>query len=611
MSKFFVCAALSVLLIGCSGQNEITNTPKNSNLNVPASASVDGDSTSVDLTDDAMDHFIDGAINDAKGDYASAILDYQDALSLDPKPGIYYALAKSYYRLNKYPRALQDCKKAVSLDSTQIEYQDLLADIFTAASQFDSAAVVLEGIIKADSNRVQSYYKLARIYENSKPLQAIYLYNKLTSIVGPDWNVLIRVAELNEKLGRTDDAVSALKKLLTIDPSNSTVQKLLAQIYLKAKRYDDALKVVDDIIQFTPGDAGARQLKAQIYLDQDDWKSAAKEFSIIMSQPGVKFDNKVQIGIMYFNQSLKDSTLIPVTEKFFKDIDKDSTDWQIKMYLGAISYSEGKDSVAEKYFRKVTELARWNSDGWIRLGGVYFDNRKYAEAEKLMKEAIVNFPQDFSINLILGLALNGQGKNSEAKPYLKKAVDFRPGDLTALSGYGIVLSLLNENEEAAKYLGRAVTLAPDNVDLLGSLGLVYNNMHNDAMSDSLYQRALDIDSTNALVNNNFAYALSERGIRLDDALRMIKIAIAADSSNSSYLDTMGWVYFKLKKYDLAKQYIEKAIKHGGESATTLEHLGDIEFSMGNRKRAKVLWEKAYKLDSTNADLKSKIEKGII
>lgn len=611
MTKFFICAVFSIMIIGCGGQKEITDSRNNTVMDANGATAADNDSTATDITDDAMDHFIDGAINDAKGDYASAILDYQDALRLDPKPGVYFALAKSYFRLNKYPHALQNCQKAIMLDSTQIEYRDMLADIFTAASQFDSAASVLEGIIKTDSSRVQSYYKLARIYENSKPLQAIKLYNKLTSILGPDWNVLIRVAELNEKLGRTDEAADALKKLLTIDPSNSNIQKLLSQLYLKAKRYDEALKVVNDIIQFTPDDPGARQLKAQIYLDQGDWNSAAKEFSVILSQPDVKFDNKVQIGIMYFNQSLKDSALIPVTEKFFKDIDKDSTDWQIKMYLGAISYSEGKDSVAEIYFKKVTELAKWNADGWIRLGGIYFDNQKYAEAEKLMQEAIVNFPQDFTINLILGLAQSQQGKNKEAKPYLKKAVDIHPGDLNALSGYGIALSQTNENEEAVKYLNKALALSPDDVNLLGILGLVYNNMHNDAMSDSIYQKALDIDSTNALVNNNFAYALSERGTRLDDALHMIKIAISADSTNSSYLDTMGWVYFKLEKYDLAKDYIEKAIHYGGESATMLEHLGDIEFKIGNKKHAKVLWEKAYNLDDSNTGLKSKIEKGAI
>ena len=45
----------------------------------------------------AMDHFINGSIAEAKGDYASAVLEYQDALNLDPSAGIYYALGKNYY----------------------------------------------------------------------------------------------------------------------------------------------------------------------------------------------------------------------------------------------------------------------------------------------------------------------------------------------------------------------------------------------------------------------------------------------------------------------------------------------------------------------------------
>ena len=136
-------------------------------------------------------------------------------------------------------------------------------------------------------------------------------------------------------------------------------------------------------------------------------------------------------------------------------------------------------------------------------------------------------------------------------------------------------------------------------------------MNRNEESDSVYQKALEIDSTNATVNNNYAYSLSERGIKLDEALRMIKIAIAEDSANSSFLDTMGWVYFQLKNYELAKQYIEKAIRYGGESATMLEHLGDIEFKLGDKKQAKVLWQKALKLDATKTELKSKIEKGEI
>jgi len=81
--------------------------------------------------------------------------------------------------------------------------------------------------------------------------------------------------------------------------------------------------------------------------------------------------------------------------------------------------------------------------------------------------------------------------------------------------------------------------------------------------------------------------------------------------NSSYLDTIGWVYFKLGEYEKAKEYIEQAIKVGGESSVMLEHLGDITYMLGNKDKAKSIWEKSLSLDSTNNRVKIKIEKGEI
>ena len=70
--------------------------------------------------------------------------------------------------------------------------------------------------------------------------------------------------------------------------------------------------------------------------------SASNEFIYIVKQPDVPLDNKIKIGILYFTQALKDSTLFPTAEKIFKEIDKDTVNWQVKMYLGAISISRQK-----------------------------------------------------------------------------------------------------------------------------------------------------------------------------------------------------------------------------------------------------------------------------
>jgi len=588
---------------GCSSNVEITKTEVETKSEI--------EETDKDYKKKALDHFINGSIAEAKGDYANAVLEFQDALSLDTNAGVYYALGKNYYNLNKLSLAIQNARKAVDLNPDQKEYYVLLSNVYSSAKQFDSAAVTLENALQLDTTDVELYYKLARLYETSKPLRAIETYEKVTSIIGPDWNVLMRVAELYEKLGNLDAAVASIEKLVALDPANVGLQKVLTEFYQKSNKLDKALEVTNDILELTPDDLDARERKAHILILQNKWDLAAAEYNYMLQQKNVPLDIKIRIGASYFNRSLSDSSLTKVVKDFFQTIDKDTLDWQVKMFLGAVAINEKRDSAAIEYFKVVTDLANWNVDAWARLGGLYFDNRKYEEAVKVMDEAINLFPDDFTINLILGLSFAQLNKHPEAKPYLNKAVELNPNDLTALSSYAYTLSQLKQNDLAIDYLKKALTIKPDDVNLLGTLGLIYDSMEKWAECDSIYERALQIDSQNALVNNNYAYSLSERGERLNIALKMVEIAIAAAPDNTSYLDTIGWVYFKLGQYHEAKNYLEKAIEIGGESAVMLEHLGDVMSKLGDTQKAKMLWQKAYDLDKTNVTLKSKIDKGEI
>ena len=152
-------AFLLLTFFGCSSSSHVIGSDDE---NGKESAE---NSTSEDAKDKAMEFFINGSIFETKGDYASAILEFQDALKYDTSAGIYYALAKNYFYLRKFPQALSNGEKAVVINPGQLEYKSLLADIFSSASQFDSAAVVLENMIAQDSTSLTSYYRLARIYE--------------------------------------------------------------------------------------------------------------------------------------------------------------------------------------------------------------------------------------------------------------------------------------------------------------------------------------------------------------------------------------------------------------------------------------------------------------
>jgi tetratricopeptide (TPR) repeat protein len=386
---------------------------------------------------------------------------------------------------------------------------------------------------------------------------------------------------------------------------------MLIEFNLKAKRYDEGILLADEILELMPDDLETREAKAKLLLGKNDWEGASKEFDYLLDQSDVNLDAKINIGANYFNKAITDSTMLPIAKSFFTKLDEDTTDWQIKMYLGAIALSEGNDSIAIENFQYVTKNANWNVAAWVRLGGLYFDNRKYDEAEVVMSEAVLSFPEDFYVNLILGLSLAQQSKHQEAEKYLKKSTLLNPTDITALSAYGFTLNQLKENDKAIFYLKQALEIEPDDVQLIGTLAMIYNGMQSYEISDSLYERALELKPDDPLINNNYSYAFATRKIQLDRALKMVQISIAADSLNSSYLDTIGWVHFMLGNYKEAKLYLEKAIEVGGESAVMLDHLADVESKLGNKEKAIELWENALELDPTKNEIKNKIDKGAI
>lgn len=557
----------------------------------------------------ALDHFVNGTVFEAQNNYSAAVNEFEKALQYDTTAGIHYSLSKNYLLTGKLIQSLSNIKQAVKLDSSRVEYYELMADIYSTARNYDSALVVLEQARSLDQNNINLYYKLARLYEISKPLEAITVYEKLIDLVGPDWNLLLRIGELYEKVGNIQEALDAIEKLLELDPSNDQLKLLLIDFNHRAGNNERAIQIADDLLEVTPHDLVVREKKAMILVSMEEWEAASDEFNYIIEDKTVNLDAKINIAASYYEKSFSDSSLLRVAKELFTRIDQDTTDWQVKMYLGAIALSEQNDSLAIENFKFVTKNANWNVQAWIRLGGLLYDNGKYDEASKVMEEAIESFPHDFAVNFILGLSLTQLNQQADGEEYLKKAVELNPNDINALSAYSYTLSQLKKNDEAIKYLKHALRIDPDDVNLIGTLGLIYNSIQMYAESDSAYERALELDPANPLINNNYSYALAVRGEQLERALDMVKISIEADSLNANYLDTIGWVYFQMGDYVLAKKYLEKAIEVGTDSAVMLDHLGDVEFKLGNIAKAIELWEKAFELDPEKTEIQNKIEKG--
>ena len=108
----------------------------------------------------------------------------------------------------------------------------------------------------------------------------------------------------------------------------------------------------------------------------------------------------------------------------------------------------------------------------------------------------------------------------------------------------------------------------------------------------MFRKVLAGDPQNATALNYLGYMLADRGVKLDEALGMIKKAVDLDPANGAYLDSLGWAYFKLGKYESAEDTLIKASQRIGTDPTVQDHLGDLYQKTGRLKLAAAHWERA-------------------
>jgi tetratricopeptide (TPR) repeat protein len=563
-----VCAAA---VAGCAPTKEAARVSKENSQNKKTEQKIQEA-----RKDQALSHFIDGAVFDAKGEYANAILEYQEAIQDDPSPAIYYAMSKDYSLLGKHSLAAQAGQEAVRLDSTNIVYRENLASIYLNAFQPEQAIKEYKAIVRIDSNHTNGWFSLARLYQATRPLKALEIYRRMLDENGDDWDVLLQMAEIYNSLGQFDKAADKYRRMVELDPSNRVLQRQLAEAYARAGNFKEATKILEDILEVDQNDPDATAALADVYLDQHDFPRALALYERLLRRVGDNPEIKLRVGIAYFGQIQRDSTFIAKAKPIFREVNKEvPNDWRPNWYLGVIAATEKQDSLAQKYFERVTQLADWNSDAWWYVGTSYFQKGEYQKLLEAMERARKAVPKDSRVYFLMGLAY----------------------------------SRLNEPEKAVPVLERSLELKPNDLDVLSTLALTLDGMHRYQESDSLYELSLKIDPKYHLVLNNYGYSLAERGLQLERALRMASQAIAAEPDNASYLDTVGWIYFKLGKYEEAQRYIAKAIAAGEASATVYEHMGDICFKLGQKENAERYWKQALDRDGNNQALRDKLVRG--
>ena len=109
------------------------------------------------------------------------------------------------------------------------------------------------------------------------------------------------------------------------------------------------------------------------------------------------------------------------------------------------------------------------------------------------------------------------------------------------------------------------------------------------------EQVLDQNPDDVSALNDLGYLWADRNEHLQRAMRMTSQAVAAEPENSAYRDSLGWAYYRLGKFEQAREELEKARELNDKDGVIYDHLGDTYLKLGNKEQARKMWQHALDL----------------
>src|SRR5207244_12655226 len=159
----------------------------------------------------------------------------------------------------------------------------------------------------------------------------------------------------------------------------------------------------------------------------------------------------------------------------------------------------------------------------------------------------------------------------------------------------------NHPADAVKVLEDAGSKFPADTSIPFELGAVFEKQKRYADAEAAFRRVLMQDPEHAPALNYLGYMLADRGERLDESVEYLKKALQIDPDNGSYLDSLGWAYFKGNKLDLASDNLRRAADQLKSNSVIKDHYADTPFKMGRFDEAIAAWTRALAGDGDAID----------
>jgi tetratricopeptide (TPR) repeat protein len=347
----------------------------------------------------------------------------------------------------------------------------------------------------------------------------------------------MRIAEIERRNGKFDQAMDSLKKATAIVPDSLEVQYNIAVIDEAQGKYDDAVPILTQLLQKTEH-------------SEDQYSIADKNNRAVFLER-----------------------------------------------LGTIYREANKYQLAVETFRRMLDLGDENAvRGYQQIIDTYRDNKQWQLATNVAEEAAKKFPNDRDLQMVAAAQEADMGSAGPAIEHVKSLLKDSPADdQRVYIALAQMYSRVKQWPEAEENINKAIELStkPEDRDYAFFVaGSIYERQKKYDKAEEAFHKVLADDPKNAQALNYLGYMLADRDTRLEEALGYIRRAVALDPQNGAYLDSLGWAYYKMGNYDLAEENLRRASERINNDPTVHDHLGELYMKTGRLKLAAANWERS-------------------
>jgi tetratricopeptide (TPR) repeat protein len=445
----------------------------------------------------------------------------------------------------------------------------------------------------------------------------------------PDQRALnFQYAQVLTKLGRGSESKQYLERVVAVDPTYTPAIMQLLDIYEQGSEFAKGAALLQPLVDEDPLNLEIQRQQAFFYLRAGDSRNARDRFRAL-----VQADPKDARSAFYLAESLNDLEQYAEAEELFRKLhEADPKDTDVIASYGLSLAGQKKWDEASKQFQHLLTVGDLpdHTSALARTQLAYIDLQKenYEAAIETAKSIFVfrDKPNTQAINIALE-SLRKQKKYAEMVPLLEPLLQKFATDPFLNARYVEALSRSGQKGKAAQHaalqtkhgtrntiaaaeayvqagdvpgavalMKAAANVKPDDVELHFQLGSVLERSGDREGAEKTFVTLLEKNPEHAPSLNYLGYMWAESGKNLERAHDMLVKAVSQEPTNGAYVDSLGWVYYRMGNLELAEKYLTDATSLLPRDATVHEHLGDVLAKRGDMQRALASYRTALSLD---------------